>query len=177
LERVREVKMKKLIVVMIIGFIIFGAAKPCFALTLNQISAFIHNPQELELWFRSEFKYVGEVPDRWQKAEETINLRQGDCEDFALLAHEVLGRLGVESRVYILKFKGLQQMHAVCVFEDKGFYSMFSNKALIATEGRTAESAIKEAFADLEYAKALVVKDGKINLPAGSYVALGVWGE
>ncbi|NLI73673.1 MAG: transglutaminase domain-containing protein [Euryarchaeota archaeon] len=56
-------------------------------------------------WIRSNIPYVEEPPneDYWQSAEETLKLRTGDCEDHAILMASIIGALGGNARVNIVK--------------------------------------------------------------------------
>ncbi len=52
--------------------------KLCFAQSLENISSLIHTPQELGAWLSRGFRYQGEMPDYWQSARETLDLKTGD---------------------------------------------------------------------------------------------------
>lgn len=137
---------------LVLGFILSLLLIPqfCLAQGVNNLPSFISSPQQLSQWFLKEFKYVGEMPDYWQSAEETMNLRQGDCEDFAILAQAILGRLGINSQIAIVKFKGLNQSHAICIWQENGFYNFISNQTLIQTKAGSVKEAIEEKYPDWE---------------------------
>lgn len=121
----------------------------CFSQSLETASSFIHQPQELAIWLSQGFKYEGEMPDYWQTAQETLNLRKGDCEDFAILSQAVLARLGINSSILIIKFKDLKQSHAICVWKDEqSFYNIISNRKLMQTKARTIKAAVQEKYPD-----------------------------
>jgi len=122
----------------------------CFAQNLEEVLLFIHTPQQLSNWLLNEFEYVGEIPDYWQKPKETLNLRKGDCEDFAILSQEVLAHLGMESEILIIKFKNLRRGHAICIYKDEGFYSFISNQKLIRTKANSIEGIIEGVYSDWE---------------------------
>ena len=122
----------------------------CFAQSLESASSLIHTPHELGVWLASEFRYQGEIPDYWQSAEETLNLKTGDCEDFAILAQAVLKNLGTDSDIMVIKFRGLKQTHAICMFKINGFYSFISNRKLIATKQTLIREAVQEKYPDWE---------------------------
>ena len=71
---------------------------------------------------------------------------RGDCDDYAAMAHWLLGKVGISSRVYFL-LEGPKQLdgsllgHAVCLTEDQ----MFSNKDCVALPARVrgCESAVR----------------------------------
>ena len=111
----------------------------------------IQSPRDLAKWLGSNFKYVFRLNDKWQTPSETINLRAGDCEDFATLASSVLRGMGIKSDIVIIKFRGLDLQHAVCIWrEENGKYSYFSNRKLVLTNRSTLQEAIQSYYPDLE---------------------------
>lgn len=125
----------------------------CFSqpLTLENITTFVHTPLQLAGWLSRDFQYVFEVADGWQPAEETIDRGAGDCEDFAVLAQEVLKRLGIPSDIIIVKFQGLNISHALCLWQEKdGSYSFISNQEICRTQKKTIEEAIAKFYPDWE---------------------------
>ena len=106
-------------------------AFPCGAQELGGISRTIKTPQDVVRWFSSEFEYQMKIPDKPQTPEETLVLKTGDCDDFASLAAAVLSLNGIKSEVIIIKHRGLNIMHAICVYKDKdGVYGFISNNEL-----------------------------------------------
>ena len=88
----------------------------------------------------SEIEFRSEWIDHRQAASETWSRKQGDCEDYAVLASELLMQLGIEGYrldVYCIgKYK--QYSHSVCVFRDQdltgGAWWYWSNAILRKTE-------------------------------------------
>lgn len=134
----------------------------CFAQGLENISGAIQTPQELGVWLANEFRYQGEIPDYWQSAEETLNLKTGDCEDFAILAQSVLKNLGIDSDIVIIKFRGLKECHAVCMFKINGFYNFISNQKLIQTKQTSIREAVQEKYPDWQRISKVVIR-GRAN--------------
>lgn len=130
----------------------------CFAQSVENISSLVHTPQELGVWLASEFRYQGEIPDYWQSTEETLNLKTGDCEDFAILAQDVLKNLGIDSDMVIIKFRGLKESHAVCMFKINGFYSFISNQKLIQTKQTSIREAVQEKYPDWQKISKVVIR-------------------
>jgi len=121
------------------------------AQNLGYIPVYIQTPAQVSQWFRSEFRYETEMPDRWQPAEETVDVKKGDCEDFAILAQAVLKRLNIPSEILVINFKDLpNQAHSVCIFKNGEFYSLISNQELIQTHASAIEAAIEEQYPDWE---------------------------
>ena len=95
---------------------------------------------------RRHFRYESDrtrfgVEDRWQSPEELLASQQGDCEDFALFAREILKSQGVKA--FIVNVYGRGFGHSVCVFQKGGRYHVIdgsSSQAYDATD-------LKEIFA------------------------------
>ena len=123
----------------------------CLAKNFSAEAASIKNPQALVNWLASNFSYVMEMPDKWQTPEETVQLKTGDCEDFAILASAILTRLGIANDIIIVKYKGLNIAHAICAWKDKdGFYKYISNQEMVNTRKGNLEEAIEKFHPDWE---------------------------
>lgn len=125
----------------------------CFAGTMNLegVASFIQTPQGLVNWLVKDFRYELEMPDYWQSAEETLRLKKGDCDDFAILASAILSKMNLPNDIVIVTFKGLNISHALCVWKDKdGLYSFISNQKLYETKEAQLEVAIARFYPDWE---------------------------
>ncbi|MEW6101402.1 MAG: transglutaminase-like domain-containing protein [Candidatus Omnitrophota bacterium] len=129
-------------------FISLSAA--CFSqeLSLEEASAIIRSPQELSQWYLKDFKYIREMPDRWQPAEETLRLRQGDCEDYAILSHEILKRMGIRSQIIIIKFNNIRPSHIICAWKEGRYYNFFTNQHFVQTQSESLVELIEELYPD-----------------------------
>lgn len=79
--------------------------------------------------FKTDWELFGEE-EHWQAPEEFSLRKMGDCEDYALLAQEVLTRNGIEAYVFSL-FGKEGYAHTVCVFVDtKGRYNVINQDKL-----------------------------------------------
>lgn len=58
----------------------------------------------------------------WQSPEEFMTNKAGDCEDFAVMAKELLTSIG--KKAFILNVYGKKFAHTVCVFVDNGKYQI-----------------------------------------------------
>lgn len=73
-------------------------------------------------WVQANIKYVPDdkvykTPEKWQKAEETLKLKTGDCEDGAILIFTLARLCGVPSnRLLILCGSVLGGGHAWCAY-------------------------------------------------------------
>lgn len=122
-----------------------------FAQGVETFPSYVTTPAQLSQWFTTDFKYETEMPDYWQPAEETIDLKKGDCEDFAILAQAALEQLNISSQIIVINFKGLpNQAHAICIFKTGDFYSFISNQQLIQTNALTISAAIQGQYPDWE---------------------------
>lgn len=108
------------------------------------------NARDVSKWLSSEFTYQWEMPDRWQSPAETINLRKGDCEDFALLSQTLLDEVGIRCEIAIIKFERLNVSHAVCIWQEKDNVNFMSNSDLVETKASSIEEAIEKNFPDWE---------------------------
>ena len=108
----------------------------------------IRTPEDLAQWFSSKFTYAMEIPDRWQKAEETLSLKTGDCEDFAILSRALLDKMGIRCEIVIVEFKGLPMAHAICAWQDAQKVNLMSNGKLYKIKADSIESAIKKVYPD-----------------------------
>jgi len=86
----------------------------------------IRTPEDFSLWLRRHVNYKPDGPDdMWQKANDTLSNRQGDCEDYAFLTSEVMRVLGYLT--HILAVTGPGNAHAICTFQDGEDFVWFDN--------------------------------------------------
>jgi hypothetical protein len=116
---------------------------------LKQVTSYVRTPQALADWLTKDFHYEFEVTDTWQTPEQTLKLKKGDCEDFAILASAILNQLGIPNNVVIVRFKDLKISHAICTFKDKGGrYNFISNRKLYCSEKDRLQDAIAKFYPD-----------------------------
>lgn len=121
-----------------------------WAQNLPVIPASINTPQAMAGWFEQEFRYQRIIPDFRQSAEELLKSKSGDCDDFAVLAQEILSGMGIKSQVLIIKFKGLADAHAICVFKEGNSYSFISNQHFLRTQETSLFSLVEKQYPDWE---------------------------
>ena len=104
--------------------------------SLDHVAAVYRTPQTIASFLREAFTFqrdedlFNEV-DRWQSPEEFLQRRAGDCEDYALLAKELLRRNGIEAYVFSL-FGEEGYAHTVSVFVDEdGRYNVINQDKLL----------------------------------------------
>jgi len=104
------------------------------ALLLNPSLVKIHSPEDLSKYMRKNFKFVEDdknfgKTDYWQSPQEMLDLKKGDCEDFALFADAALKELGFES--YVISIYGKNRFaHTVTVFKQDGKYRVLNDGKL-----------------------------------------------
>jgi hypothetical protein len=146
-------------ILFIVAMLVCVLAPPCVAQELSSAPRPTQTPEQIAKWFSSEFKYQAKNPDMPQTPEETLKLRTGDCDDFAFLAAAILAENGVKSKVIIIKYRGSDMMHAICIYrDDNGTYDFISNQEL----KHTGEHDLTRAVAKFYPAqKSIIVADGK----------------
>ena len=102
-------------------------------LTVDQLVKKYKTVDRICKWIESNIEYKSDsevwgVGDYWQTAEETLRLKTGDCEDFAILAYECLKSLGIEAK--LIDIKTNKRGHVICVFKRGGLWSYFSSGGL-----------------------------------------------
>ena len=69
---------------------------------------------------------------------------RGDCEDFALFAHEILNRNRIPS--FLLNLYGRGYGHTVCVFKESGRYNVIDVVRLRRYGAVTLEGLFEEIY-------------------------------
>ncbi|MBI4706950.1 MAG: hypothetical protein HY761_03370 [Candidatus Omnitrophica bacterium] len=140
--------MKRIFLLATLAVLVFSGISSASNLDANCLG--IHSPGQLAGWLKNEFKYRAEMPDKWQSAEETFKLKKGDCEDFAIISQKILGDLGIKAQILVIKFKGIVQSHAVCIFKQDRYYNFISNQKIVYTKAVSVKEAISECYPDWE---------------------------
>ena len=105
---------------------------------------------------RKQFKFVEDADnfgkvDYWQTPEEMLNLKKGDCEDFALFADAALKELGFES--YVVSIYGKNQFaHTVAVFKQDGKYRVFNDGKLYKYDTNNIEEVLSKIHSEWTWA-------------------------
>jgi hypothetical protein len=91
---------------------------PLQALTLEQLKKDSDlTPEKFASHFsRFKYQFRAEV----QEPEQFLTRRSGDCDDYAVLAAEVLGEKGYTARLIAVRLK--REVHVVCYIEETGSY-------------------------------------------------------
>ena len=103
---------------------------------LDQLAQTYVTPKAIAAFLQHDFTFVrdeqlfGEA-DHWQSPEEFVARKQGDCEDYALLAQALLRRHGIQADVLsLLGEEGYA--HTVSVFlDERGRYNAINQGHLV----------------------------------------------
>lgn len=70
---------------------------------------------QVNQWVNKNIEYEPEQNDYWKSPKETLLSGKGDCEDFAILKHQMLNQTGYASWVLICKDLITKKDHAICI--------------------------------------------------------------
>ena len=113
--------------------------------TPEQLARFLN----AHLTFQEDLSLFGQA-DYWQAPEEVLVRGRGDCEDYALLANDLLKRQGKETFVFSL-YGPKGYAHTVCVFVEGGRYNLLNQDRLIRTRAASLEELAGKIFRDWEW--------------------------
>lgn len=57
-------------------------------------------------WVKTNIYYIHELPERFQKPDETLRSKHGDCDDFAQLIGALIESIGIPSILVVMKING-----------------------------------------------------------------------
>lgn len=121
----------------------------------NRISLNIKDlnlPEEIKdldsysIWLVKNIDYKSEIGDYWQSPEQTFKNKTGDCEDIAILNHQILKQLGIKSKLYYLN-----QGHIVSIVENNNKFILIDNQYRYYTEFISPISAILDEYPKIDY--------------------------
>lgn len=128
------------------GWLMCGAsvAAASDSLVLDQLAHQYTTPDAIASFLTSGFAFdsdealFGEA-DHWQQPVEFLDRRKGDCEDYAMLARELLRRNWIKAEVFsIYGAEGFA--HTVCIFLDShGLYNVIDQGTLLVVEAETLQ--------------------------------------
>ena len=139
-----------------------GASAPMPS--LGQLAERYRTPQAVATFLSHEFTYQTDEAlfgtlEHWQQPEEFLARRAGDCEDYALLARELLRRNWIQAEVLsVVKADGTG--HTVCVFRDvHGRYQIIDEGRLYQVSAASLKDVASKLCPDWRQA-GLVEADG-----------------
>ena len=84
-------------------------------------------------WLKNNVRYQNDASaDQWADPQETLLKKSGDCEDYTFLTMAVLRVLGYQPR--FLALRRSEKTHAICIFQENGYFSWFDNTQLKRTK-------------------------------------------
>lgn len=112
--------------------------------SVNTLASYLKNPQDVALYMWRHFDFERDQQqfgqeDYWQSADEILQSKKGDCEDFAVFAHEILKRNGQSA--FIMNLYGAKP-HSICVFKSNGLYGAVDGGNYIAAEFKDINSLL-----------------------------------
>lgn len=106
-------------------------------------------PNKIARYLQKNYKYKTDQDmhnqyEYWQTPLETYQLESGDCEDFALLAQELLNQIGITAQVYGIVIPG--GAHAICIFRWRRAWYVFDNQYLDKTDYNSPRDMIIRGY-------------------------------
>jgi len=94
------------------------------------------SPEKISEWISNNIKYkddmvVWDKEDYYQSPSETLNLKTGDCEDYAILAYACLKKLGYKPRLLVMTT--VTEAHCICIFVYKKKWHYIGEEFLTKT--------------------------------------------
>ncbi len=106
--------------------------------------------QAVNTWVNSQIKYTEDKDSIWRDANESLELKQGDCEDFAITKMQVLENLGVpqENLFLVIAYDQLiKQEHAfLLVRTDQGYFALQNATDIVIPSAKIRDYIPRFAF-------------------------------
>lgn len=119
---------------------------------LNSLASELSSPKEIAKFMKKNFKFIpdqklfGKV-DHWQTPEEFLNLKKGDCEDYALFSKRLLELKGIEAYVVSIYGRG-GYAHTITVYKQNGHYNVINEDRHYKYQKKTIEEALSKVRGD-----------------------------
>jgi hypothetical protein len=136
--------------ILALAFLFQLAAFPCFGQEAQGVPSFVKSPKDIEKWL-SGFTYQMQFPDVPKAIEDILDSKAGDCDDLAKVVSRALAGLGISKEIMVIKFKGTNFRHAICLWKTEGGnYNFFTNKPLVQTDAASVEAVAGSYFPNFE---------------------------
>lgn len=110
----------------------------------------INSLEDYSQWLGQNIKYNSDkTTDTWSVPLETLDKKQGDCEDFAFLTMEFIRVVGFKPHFLALVRK--KKAHAICTFKHNGYYAWFDNEKLKTTQTTSLDEFAKHIADNYDY--------------------------
>ena len=136
----------------LVSFVMTAEAKAQLldrSLSLRDLADQLQTPEDVAhyLWrhfsFESDQAQFGKE-EYWQSPEEFLTTRRGDCEDFALMAHEILKMKGVKT--YLVNIYSDRYAHTVCVFKENDKFNVIDGTRVIRLESENLQELSSKIY-------------------------------
>ncbi len=143
--------------------------------TPTAVGAFLQQ----EFTFRRDEELFGQI-EYWQSPLEFLQRRSGDCEDYALLARDLLLRNGMEAYVFSL-FGTRGYAHTVCLFVDAdGRYNVINQATVVFYRAQSLEALAAQLYpewtfggiVEQEGTRGRLVREIRYVAPTASFISL-----
>lgn len=118
--------------------------------TVRDIRGRFNSAGSLSKWLKKNIHYKSDriAGDYWQPPDETLKVKTGDCEDFAILVQVLLAEVGIPSEIVFIGLKkGIKNStHAICAFEQGGLYGYFSGPYLHQPFASSIQQLVNEKY-------------------------------
>ena len=119
---------------------------PALPFSLDELAHGIQTPQGLAQFMQTNLEFADDkdlfgTEDYWQTPEQFWELRAGDCEDYALLSHYVLTKLGYESYVVSI-YDDKLYAHTITVFKDTNGFNVINEDHLYRYGSKRLEDVL-----------------------------------
>ncbi len=116
-------------------------------LSLQTLSAELTSPEKIARYLWRNFAYEKDqsqfgTEEYWQSADQFLSNRKGDCEDFALLASELLKQSG--RTAFIVNIYGSRYAHTICIYIENGKYNAIDGSDLKRVNADDLKSLISK---------------------------------
>ncbi|MBI3306315.1 MAG: transglutaminase-like cysteine peptidase [Candidatus Omnitrophica bacterium] len=119
-------------------------------LSFRELTNQMQTPEEIARYMWRNFQFESDQTnfgkeEYWQTAQEFLQNRRGDCEDFAIFANEMLKLNGVSS--FILNIYGSGGFaHTVCVFKENGRYSVIDGTQVLHFKSKSITDLMSKIY-------------------------------
>ena len=105
----------------------------------------VDTPDKIGDWIKDNITYVIDPEDIWQSAEETLRTEVGDCDDTAILAMQLLKKIGIKSQFVHFAWTKNEKTygHAICIFKVNGKYNYIGTERYQACQADTIRDVCK----------------------------------
>lgn len=127
--------------------------------SLRNLAADLNTPEAVAnyMWhnftFEKDRRQFGNE-DYWQTPEQFMTTRQGDCEDFAYFAYEMLKLNG--RKAFVLNVYGGGFAHSVCVYLENGHYNVINGTTLDRLNAKDLKTVAEDIYPFWQHALVVI---------------------